>query len=108
MRLTDKTVTFHQDKPTRVKRVYDQARTPFDRLCNTDAISHQCRQQLETVRDQTNPRRLRQEIYDWIDHIFSLPGAVPGITEDVFQTLAFPFSEKGDDEENGSPLDTNT
>ena len=108
MRLTDKTVTFQQDKPTRVKRVYDQARTPFDRLCNTDAISHQCRQQLETVREQTNPRRLRQEIYDWIDHIFSLAGAVPGITEDVFQTLAFPFSEKGDDEENGSPLDTNT
>jgi len=108
MRLTGKTVTFPQDKPTRVKRIHDQARTPFDRLCDTDAISQQCRQQLESVRDQTNPRRLRQEIYDLIDHIFSLAGAVPGITEDVFQTLAFPFSEKGDDEENGSPLDTST
>ena len=108
MRLTGKTITFPQDKPTRVKRIHDQARTPFDRLCDTDAISQQCRQQLESVRDQTNPRRLRQEIYDLIDHIFSLAGAVPGITEDVFQTLAFPFSEKGDDEENESPLDTST
>ena len=108
MRLTRKTVTFPQDQPTRVKRIHDQARTPFDRLCDTDAISQQCRQQLESVRDQTNPRRLRQEIYDLIDHIFSLAGAVPGITEDVFQTLAFPFSEKGDDEKDESPLDTST
>jgi len=31
---------------------------------------------------------LGQEIYDLIDYIFSLPGAVPGQTENVYQTLA--------------------
>jgi len=52
------------------------------------AIIQEDREQLEALRDRTNPRQLRQEIYDAIDYIFSLPGAVPGITEDVYQTLS--------------------
>ena len=88
MHLVEKEVIQQEGQPTRVKRRHDQARTPFDRLCATDAILPQHRQQLEALRDQINPRQLRQEIYDTIDHIFSLPGAVPGITEDVRLTLA--------------------
>ena len=64
MHLVEKTVTLEEGQPTRVKRKHDQARTPFDRLCNTDAIAQQCRERLETLRDQINPRRLRQEIHD--------------------------------------------
>ncbi len=76
-----------------------RARTPFDRLCATDAITQQHREQLEALRDQTNPRQLRQEIYALIDLIFSLPGAVPGITEDVFLTLTTHSSpEQGKDD----------
>ena len=88
MHLMEKEVTLEDGKPARVKRRYDQARTPFDRLCATDAILPEHREQLEALRDRINPRRLRQEIYDAIDHIFTLPGVVPGITEDVHQTLA--------------------
>jgi hypothetical protein len=52
---------------------------------------------LDNLRRHTNPRQLREEIYQLIDHIFSLPGAVPGITEDIFQTLSDPQSvKKGD------------
>lgn len=98
MHLIEKTVTLEEGQPTRVKRKHDQARTPFDRLCNTDAIAQQCRERLETLRDQINPRRLRQEIYDSIAQLFDLPGAVSAVTEDVFQTLAYPISEKGDDD----------
>jgi hypothetical protein len=88
MRLEEKIVIPGVDgQPTRIKRRYDDARTPFDRLCDTTAILPEHRAQLESLRDQTNPRQLRQEIYDWIDYIFSLPGAVPGVTEDVHQTL---------------------
>jgi len=88
MRLEEKIVIPGADgQPTRIKRRYDDARTPFDRLCDTTAILPEHRAQLESLRDQTNPRQLRQEIYDWIDYIFSLPGAVPGVTEDVHQTL---------------------
>ena len=98
MHLMEKEVILEDGKPARVKRRYDQARTPFDRLCATDAILPEHREQLEALRDRINPRRLRQEIYDAIDHIFTLPGAVPGITEDVHQTLAKNLNpKKGDD-----------
>jgi len=99
MRLAEKTVVPGEDgQPTQVKRRYDDARTPFDRLCVTDAILPEHQEQLEALRDQTNPRQLRQEIYDWIDYIFSLPGAVPGVTENVHLTLQAPQRlEKGGD-----------
>lgn len=88
MHLVEKEVIQQNGQPAHVKRRHDQARTPFDRLCATDAILPEHRQQLESLRDQTNPRQLRQQIYDAIDEIFSLPGAMPGITEDVRLTLA--------------------
>jgi hypothetical protein len=96
MRLTEKTWIRKQGQPSRVKRRYDEARTPFDRLCKTKAIPQQQRERLETLRNQTNPRQLRQEIYDLIDSISSLPGAVPGITEDVRLTLLANVTSKAD------------
>ena len=100
MRLREKTtepLLSAEGHPSRIKRRFDQARTPFHRLCETDAISEQQKQQLRTLRDQVNPRQLRQEIYQLIDHIFLLPGAVPGETEDVYETLSAPTeSQKGE------------
>jgi transposase InsO family protein len=87
MRLAEKIVTPVEGQLTRVKRCYDQARTPFDRLCKTTAITQERRDQLEALRDRTNPRQLRQEIYDQIEYIFSLPNAVPKQTENVYLTL---------------------
>lgn len=87
MHLVAKEVIQEEGKPARIKRRHDQARTPFDRLCQTSAILPQQRQLLERLRNQINPRRLRQEIYDAIDYIFSLPGAVPEVTENVYLTL---------------------
>ena len=87
MRLAEKIVTPVEGQLAKVRRRHDQARTPFDRLCATEAISNQRREQLETLRDQTNPRQLRQDIYDQIDYIFSLPNAIPEQTENVYFTL---------------------
>jgi hypothetical protein len=99
MHLAHKEVIREDGHPPRVIRRYDQARTPFDRLCETDAILPAHREQLQALRDRINPRRLRQEIYDHIDRIFALPGAVPGITENVFLTLAHNLgSQKGGDD----------
>ena len=87
MRLSEKS-WLPQDRQTfRAKRRYDTPRTPFDRVCATGALTPALKVQLEALRDQTNPRELRREIYDLIDELFSLPGAVSGITEDVHLTL---------------------
>ena len=87
MRLTEKTWPQNDGKASRVRRRYDQARTPFDRLCATNAISHDQKEQLQAFRDQVNPRQLHREIHDLIDNIFSMPGAKPGSTENVRLTL---------------------
>ena len=87
MRLSQKSFSPKGEQATRVKRRYNQASTPFDRLCATTAINQERREQLQALRDRTNPRRLRQEIHDLMDRLLSLPGAAPGITEDVRQTL---------------------
>ena len=97
MHLVEKEVIREDGQPARVKRRHDDARTPFDRLCQTDAILPEHREQLEGLRDAINPRRLRREIYDAIEHLFALPGAVSGIGEDVHLSLA-KNREKGDDD----------
>ena len=58
-----------------------------NRLCATTAILPEHQEQLEALRDQINPRLLRQQIYDGIDYVFSLLVAVPGKVEDIHQTL---------------------
>jgi transposase InsO family protein len=88
MHLIEKEVIQQDGQPIRVKRRHDEARTPFDRLCDTDAIWPEHQQQLEALYNATNPRRLRQEIYDAIEQLFALPGAVSGVTENVYLTLA--------------------
>lgn len=86
LRLAEKTVT-RSGETTHVKRRFDQARTPFQRLCATGVLEEPRRQALETLQQQTNPRQLRQEIYALIAELFAQPGARPGRTEDVRQTL---------------------
>jgi len=98
MHLIEKIIIPVDGQPTRVKRRYDQAQTPFDRLCATNAISDQDRHRLQALRDQTNPRQLRRQIYDLLDYLFTLPCATPGVTQDVYQTLVMPLSlPKGED-----------
>jgi hypothetical protein len=75
------------EQPARLRRRHDDARTPFDRLCATGVLAPARREQLERLRDRTNPRRLRQAIHDQIEHVLSLPGAVSGQPEDVGLTL---------------------
>lgn len=88
MRLEEKTRYPAQNgQPVHTKRRHDQARTPFDRLCETGAIRKEHKRQLEILRAHTNPRQLRQEIYAHIDHLFSLPPAQTGAPENVHQTL---------------------
>jgi hypothetical protein len=93
MRLVEKTVDPSppgEGQASRIRRRFDRARTPLDRLCETDAISEQQKAQLRALHDQTNPRQLHREIYQLLDEIFLLPGATPGETEDVYETLFAP------------------
>jgi hypothetical protein len=87
------------EQPARLRRRHDDARTPFDRLCATGVLAPEQRAQLERLRDRTNPRRLRQAIYDQLEYVLSLPGAVPGQPEDVGLTLGV-YTISWDDDSN--------
>jgi hypothetical protein len=97
MHLVEKQVIREDGQPVRIRRRHDKARTPFTRLCATNAILPEHREQLEALRDRINPRVLRRQIYNTIDHVFALPGATHGVTENVYQTLV--------ENPNGSLLD---
>ena len=91
MRLAEKVVLpTHDGRPTRIKRRFDDAQTPFDRLCATGQLDQRQREQFEALRDQTNPRQLRQDIYALLDQLFALPNAPAGSTQDVYLTLFDP------------------
>ena len=97
MRLQEKTFVKVEGQPTQVKRRFDAARTPFERLCATKILIPEREQQLRNLRDQTNPRHLRQEILALRDRIFELPNAIPGISEHVYDTLTEPLSSQEGD-----------
>jgi len=99
MRLRAKTVLPADDgRPARIRRRFDAAQTPFDRLAATGILPPQQQTQLQTLRDATNPRLLRQQIYDLLDQLFALPLASPGSAQDVFLTLFSPPDfAKGED-----------
>jgi hypothetical protein len=88
MHLVEKEFIPQDGKSARIRRRHDQAQTPFQRLCQTNAILPEHREQLCALRDSINPRLLRREIYADLAHLFTLPSAVPGVTEDIHQTLA--------------------
>jgi len=105
MRVAEKiTIPMTDDQPGRVQRRYDRPRTPFQRLCETDAISDQQRDRLIALRQSINPRQLRQEIYALRDELFSLPNALPGVTEDVHQTLHYSWELEVPSQDSDPPL----
>jgi len=60
--------------PTRVRRTWDAAQPPFARLCAApDSLSDARRLELTQLRDRTNPRRLRREIYAGLDQLLAPP-----------------------------------
>jgi hypothetical protein len=71
LHLAEKTLVVSADDRTHVKRRYDVAQTPFDRLCATPALTPEQRTKLARLRDATNPRRLRQDIYDRLDRLWT-------------------------------------
>jgi hypothetical protein len=87
MRLEEKIVTPIKGRHARIKRRFDEARTPFDRLSAVDILPKHKKLELEELRSSINPRCLRQEIYSLIAQLYELPVAAEGSTQDVFETL---------------------
>ncbi len=55
----------------KVRRKWDQACTPFERLKATGKLSAEQEQRLQTLYEQTNPQQLREEIYQRLAQLWS-------------------------------------
>ena len=67
LHLREKTLT-----ADRLRRKWDVAQTPYQRLAATGALTPEWRLTLDTRHAETNPRRLRQAIYDALDALWRL------------------------------------
>ncbi|MGB9880267.1 MAG: integrase, partial [Anaerolineae bacterium] len=72
MRMSEKETSTKADGSMYIQRRFDQPRTPFERLCAANTLTPEKRAELEQLRQQTNPRRLREEIYKLLDELFAL------------------------------------
>lgn len=87
LRLKDKELLGQAGSLNKIKRHYDIAQTPFDRLCAAQVLTAVQQIYLEQVRKNTNPRQLHREIEALLDQLRCMPIAVQGITENVRLTL---------------------
>ena len=88
MRTVEKPVVSVRGQRTRIRRRRDQARTPFDRLCEKGVLSPDDQARLIERRDQTNPIHLLRQINKQLEHIFSLPCRTPDQPECIYDTLS--------------------
>lgn len=57
----------------KLKRTWDEARTPYQRLVVTDALTPTVAAGLAALHTATNPRHLRQQIYDALARLWKQP-----------------------------------
>jgi len=57
----------------KLRRTYDKAKTPYQRLLSTNILSPEQTSRLAALYSQTNPRQLRREIYQAVEHLWDRP-----------------------------------
>jgi len=91
-RMVSKEVYTNAAGERRVRRTFDEAMPPLDRLLQAEVLSPAQAEQLLRWRDAINLMRLRESIYATIEALFALPLA-EGTRQDVRQTLLMPGEE---------------
>lgn len=73
--------------PTQVRRKFDHAKTPFDRLKEKNILKRDVHLRLEKLLAQTNPLVLRRQIDQLIAQLLSLPILDRSETVNIFETM---------------------
>jgi len=98
MHLTEKRVVQLSDGHTSIRRVYDQARPPFERVSDSGVIPPTRYANLYASRSAINPLVMRQEIETLIQRLYALPKARQDTPQNVYESLFKPIlHKKGED-----------
>jgi hypothetical protein len=93
LRMSRKEILPQADGTSRVRHRYGPARTPFHRLCATEAVSQEEREALSQLRTRTNPRSLRVGTRQLADAILRMPNAAKSAeAQNVYLTLFRPHA----------------
>ena len=57
----------------KLHRQWDQAQTPYQRLVASGTLAPEQRERLAALYASTNPRRLREEIYQSVERLWQSP-----------------------------------
>ena len=76
----------------RIRRRWDAARTPFERLLAVQVLTDEQAAPLQALYERTDPRALRERLQRDVRALFALPGAQADHSEDVFATLGLPLT----------------
>ena len=87
MRIEQK-ILIEQEGKLSVKRIYDEPRTPLERLADAKVLSSEQIESIRQRRDAINVRMLKHEIEELITEIKKLPNALPNEQEDIWLTLS--------------------
>lgn len=79
LHLTAKEVIEGIDGKFKVKRKWDEAKTPYQRLCETGGMTKGSAESLAVLHVQTNPRQLRRQIFERRDALFDQVGDPVGL-----------------------------
>ena len=71
----------------RIKRTWDEARTPYERVLESGVLPSEQQARLTGLYARTNPRRLRGEIHRIIEGLWDEPRAVMSLLRGL-QTVA--------------------
>ncbi len=93
LRMSCKEILPQADGTSRVRHRYGPARTPFHRLCATEAVPQEETEALSQLRTRTNPRWLRVETRELADAILRMPNAANSPEpQNVYLTLFRPHA----------------
>ena len=60
----------------KVHKIYDRARTPYQRLLDSGVLAEQQQRRLATTYDRLNPIKLRSQIDDTVSRLWTLSKAL--------------------------------
>lgn len=75
LHLEGKEVVADSEGKTKVKRKWDEAKTPYQRLLAAGGLDEGVAERLARLYAETNPRRLREQIHQSRDALFDLAGS---------------------------------
>jgi len=82
LRLTEKIATRDPSGRVRVRRKYEPARTPLQRVLAADVLKAQAAAYWQNVYERTNPNALRQEIDRRLQALYATMGPATGVTQE--------------------------